>query len=542
MTRVKGKIMGLQYMKTRGKNTMRIIIAIIWFLSRHLYLTAQSNETLQDGYTCFYYPNGQISSEGIVRDGKPDGHWKTYYVTGVIKSEGKRNNFLLDSVWVFYDVTGDTIEKINYMYGKKNGYYYTYDTKNKEITSLSGNIVSKELYVNDKKEGPSYYYYDNGKVHNIINYVNGKMQGLAREYSESGQIITLLEYHNGYLVNRERINRTDSSGYKQGVWKEFYPDGKIKTERNFKDEQLHGFYREYDKKGNLSIAIRYDNGRIIEEDVEEEQDVEIRNSYDEDGNLLASGPYRRKTPIGVHREYSRDGEIIGSKIYNDFGRVISLGIVNEEGERIGKWENFYVSGKLQSEGNYTNNQKEGRWVYYYENDNIEQTGDFRNGLENGTWKWYYPNGNLHREEEYFNGKEDGIATEYSVDEEIIAQGDYLEGEKEGNWFYNAGDYTEEGRYVVGLREGTWKHYYENGNLKYQGNYVQGNPHKRHKIYWENGVLKEERYYDMGMKEKTWKKYNEEGVLLMTISYKNDIENRINGVRVDLPESDVKLIK
>ena len=147
-----------------------------------------------------------------------------------------------------------------------------------------------------------------------------------------------------------------------------------------------------------------------------------------------------------------------------------------------------------------------------------------------------------REEEYFNGKEDGVATEYSVEGEIIAQGDYLEGEKEGKWIYNAGDYTEEGRFVVGLREGTWKHFYANGNLKYQGDYVQGNPHKRHKIYWENGMIKEEQYYDMGIKEKTWKKYNEEGVLLMTITYKNDVEHRINGVKVDLPESEIKLIK
>ena len=47
---------------------------------------------------------------------------------------------------------------------------------------------------------------------------------------------------------------------------------------------------------------------------------------------------------------------------------------------------------------------------------------------------------------------------------------------------------------------------------------------------------------MGIKEKTWKKYNDEGILLMSISYKNDVEFRINGVRINLPESDVKLIK
>jgi len=522
-------------------DNMRFLVTFILLFVFAL-LSAQESEVIPDGYTCFYYPNGQISSEGIINNGKPDGYWKTYYVTGIIKSEGKRNNYLLDSIWVFYDVTGDTIEKINYMYGKKNGYYYKYDFKNKEIRSYNGNIISMELYVNDKKGGQSLYYYENGKIHNVINYVDGKMQGLAKEYYQSGEIMTLLEYHNGYLVNRERVNRTDSSGYKQGVWKEFYDDGKIKSEKSYKDDMLHGFYKEYDNKGDLLVAIRYDNGRILEENIEDEQNVEIRNVYDENGNVLNSGPYRKNTPIGVHREYTANGEIVGSKIYDDFGRVISIGIVNEKGERIGEWKNYYMSGNIKSEGNYTNNKKEGKWTYYYVNGNIEQTGNFRSGLEDGTWKWYYFTGSLQREEEFFSGREDGIATEYSLTGGIIAQGDYLEGEKEGKWFYKAGDYFEEGNYVVGLREGVWKHYYQSGEIKYQGNFVQGNPQKKHKLYWENGIIKEERFYEMGIKEKTWKKYNNEGVLLMSINYKNDVEFRINGVRVNLPESDVKLIK
>jgi uncharacterized protein len=40
-----------------------------------------------DGYQVFKYPNGTISSEGLMRDGKPDGFWKSYYVTGVKKSK-----------------------------------------------------------------------------------------------------------------------------------------------------------------------------------------------------------------------------------------------------------------------------------------------------------------------------------------------------------------------------------------------------------------------------------------------------------------------
>ena len=102
-------------------------LLVIFFNS--LVCIAQEAEINPDGYNIFCYPNGQISSEGFMKNGKPDGYWKTYYVTGIKKSEGNRRNFLLDSIWIFYNQVGDTIERISYVYGKKNGYYYTYKYK-----------------------------------------------------------------------------------------------------------------------------------------------------------------------------------------------------------------------------------------------------------------------------------------------------------------------------------------------------------------------------------------------------------------------------
>ena len=47
---------------------------------------------------------------------------------------------------------------------------------------------------------------------------------------------------------------------------------------------------------------------------------------------------------------------------------------------------------------------------------------------------------------------------------------------------------------------------------------------------------------MGIKEKNWKKYDQEGNLLMTITFKDDIEARVNGVKVNLPDSPRKLVQ
>ncbi len=88
----------------------------------------------------------------------------------------------------------------------------------------------------------------------------------------------------------------------------------------------------------------------------------------------------------------------------------------------------------------------------------------------------------------------------------------------------------------------WKSFYPDGKIRFKGNYIQGNPDGQQTYYYENGRVKEEQFYRMGIRQKTWKKYDEEGNTLLTITYKDDVEMSINGVKINLPESDTKLIK
>ncbi len=497
-----------------------------------------SGQTPQDGYQVFKYPNGTVSSEGLFKNGKPEGFWKSYYVTSIKKSEGKYTNFQLDSIWVFFDQAGDTVKKINYLFGKRNGYAYEY--KKEPFKGLY--IFSKELFAGDRKEGTAYFYFPDGKIQQTISYNNGKKEGLSKELDRNGIVITLLEYNNDFLISRERINRSDSKGLKQGVWKEFYPSGGVKSEKNYRDDQLHGYFKEYDTRGVLTLTMLYDSGSIVKSEVEDQPDIEIENRYDQNNKLIYSGPFRNKIPVGVHREYGTDGKVRNAFVYNDNGLLISEGIVDDGGKFNGKWKDLYPDGKTQAEGQYTDSRRSGIWKFYNNAGKIEQTGSYNNGRPDGLWKWYYEDGTLLREEEYFQGQRDGTYTEYSVTGEIIAQGVYTDGEKNGEWKYKSGDNTEEGKYIVGLRDGLWKSYYPDGKIKFKGNYVQGNPDGQLTYFYENGRPREEQFFRMGIRQKTWKKYDEEGVPVLTITYKDDIEVSINGIKINLPESDVKLIK
>jgi len=515
----------------------RIVIFIVVVLFCKI-VSAQENSTLNDGYQIFKYPNGAVSSEGLMKNGKPEGFWKSYYVTGIKKSEGRRTNFLLDSIWIFYDQTGDTTEKINYLLGKKNGWYYKY----KKDPSIGVYIWSRELFAGDKKEGTAFIYFPDGKIQQTFSYNSGKKEGLSKEFDKEGNIITLLEYNNDFLVSRERINRLDNKGLKQGDWKEFYPNGGIKSEKTYKDDLMHGYYKEYDTRGKLILTMLYENGSIVKSRVEDEPDIEIVNKYDPEGKKIYSGPYRNKIPVGIHREYGKDGKVINAFIYTDNGLMLSEGIVDEAGNRNGKWKDYFSNGKIQEEGQFTDNRRSGQWKFYNMLEKVEQTGSFNNGRPDGLWKWYYNSGALLREEEYFQGQRDGSCTEYSETGEIIAQGEYSDGEKNGEWKYKTSEFTEEGKYLTGLKDGIWRSYYTNEKLKFKGNFVQGNPDGQQFFYYESGKIKEQQYFQMGIREKTWKKFDEEGTPVIVIAYRNDAEVSINGVRVKLPESDTKLIK
>ena len=498
----------------------------------------QKQDINPNGYNIFYYYNGQKSSEGTMLDGKPEGYWKTYYENGKLKTEGTRHNFQLDSVWVFYDEDGDTSKKINYLYGKKNGYYFSYEYSVDENNVKTGGLISKELYVADIKQGQAYYFYPTGQLKTTIIYKNGIREGISREYSKDSLIITISEYHNDYRISKENINRNDSRGFKQGTWKYFTKDFKVHLEENYLNGKLNGYVREYDKSGKIIKQVKYENGiEISEEIAADTTKSNIQNDFFVDGTLKKSGAYRNGFPVGIHKEFNEKGDIISSAEYDDFGNLIGTGIVDGNNNKQGYWKEFYSTGELKAEGEYIKNKRNKEWKFYFKSGKIEQSGTYKKGKPNGLWKWVYENGQTEREENFLNGKEDGLLIEYYNDGRLKTKGNFFDGAEDSEWYYHIGDHTEEGTYRAGAMDGIWKHHYENGKLRYEGNYVLGSQDGKHKYYWDNGKIREEGLYFMGNKDGNWRKYDKDGNMIMIITYENGEEVKIDGIKVKLPNNE-----
>ena len=348
-----------------------LIIFNLFFLSAFTCKLFSQNVINKNGYNKFFYENGKISSEGYMKDNKPDGYWKNYYENGKPKIEGNRKNFLLDSTWKFYDQKGRVTKLINYKIGKKNGLVIVYDTLQKP--------TSIETYVNDIKQGLLRTFYKNGKTKSVVPYDKGKQEGTGYEYSVDSVITAVIVYQGGILQSYERINRKDDNNKKQGIWKEFYENLEVKKEMKFNDDSLDGYVMDYDKKGNLLSTKKFNNGKQILRSPEINP-VEVYREVFQDGTLKYEGVFSDGMPIGTHYKYKQkqqcdssyfliDDSITKGQITKSIfvcrnvpipdscieyfdGILVARGAVDSARNRIGFWKEFHHTGEFIGKGTF----------------------------------------------------------------------------------------------------------------------------------------------------------------------------------------------
>ena len=513
-------------------NKIVFFFAIFLLFSTEAFSQCVTIET-PNGHNIICHPNGRVASEGMMRDGKPDGYWKSYYVTGVMMSEGNRINFMMDSTWVFYTLTGDTADIINYRLGKRSGYRYLYETITERNNVSRHYLKSKELFLDDRREGMAFHYFPNGKIRETISYRNGRRQGFTKQYDENGMVIALYRYHNDYPIERQFINRVNERGEKHGVWKTFHANGQVKEEEYYRNGVLDGPILLFTERGTPIGGSIVRDGETIEVSAPMTAfPIELTTFYDDGATIRRRGTYLDSIPIGYHYFFNSSGVPERVIRYNENGIRIGEGPVDGNSRINGEYRTFFDTGELRTVARYTNNAPNGEITYFYKGGNREQTGFFNMGVREGEWKWYFPSGNILREETYVRGIAHGLSVQYSDSATIVAKGEYAEGEREGLWIENVGHSREEGKYIMGLKDGMWRTYYNDGQLHHAGNFVHGVPDGRHMLYYPDGTLMEEQHYVMGRRDKNWRKFYENGALFLTITYRNDEEIRINGIRID----------
>lgn len=426
----------------------------------------------RQGYAINYYNNEKntIKSEGNYIDNEANGSWKFYYNNEKLESEGNFNQKgVKDGLWKVYDKTGILLQELNYSDGKFNGSlkYYT-------------------------KEGKIWedFNYKKGKITEIKSYKeNGELLG-DHKLSGKSNIITLF-YPDG-TKQKEGLYK---DGEMTGTWKTYNKYGVQILEETYKDGVLDGKYTSFHHNGKIKTETFYKNG----------SENSYFKSYYINGQLMREGFMVNDLAEGEWMYYSINGTIESKKYFKN-------------GD-IDGWNTYYaVNGKISTEDFYKLNCLT-KVIYYDTLSNITQNIDLPggNGIittkhKNGTTLFhkefaydfpqgkslvYYPNGALMSVKEYSLGKAMGVFKHYDefgvISQETPYFNDYINGTKV-DYHYN-GSKESEFQYVNDELEGEGKVFYETGKLYRTINYQDDKAEGESFVYDETGELMYVRKYE-----------------------------------------------
>jgi antitoxin component YwqK of YwqJK toxin-antitoxin module len=124
-----------------------------------------------------------------------------------------------------------------------------------------GTVISVEQYSDQNKlDGISTYYHDNGRRKEEISYSNGLMNGWDIHYFDNGLPSSKINFVNGvrqgtsywYYPDGKIEEQSDSRNGKQfGPSLFFYPNGRLETFSSFDFEQHNRYLIKYDSTGKL---------------------------------------------------------------------------------------------------------------------------------------------------------------------------------------------------------------------------------------------------------------------------------------------------
>jgi len=173
------------------------------------------------------------------------------------------------------------------------------------------------------------------------------------------------------------------------------------------------------------------------------------------------------------------------KSYNEKGVLISEG--NRKNFLLDSVWNFYsASGEKSMEIYYFEGKKHGFRKLYFDDETVVEEWEM-DTLVN-TINVFYKTGELKRSTPIENGKPHGMEKEYNVDGLVIVVSKYFAGILGKREFINRAD-------RFGLKQGSWKYFWENGNLKMEGSYQNDKRKGFFKYYDEAGNFKAVEKYD-----------------------------------------------
>ena len=448
------------------------------------------------------------------------------------KIEGIKENLFSDDEFVFRLEDGIVteasriIEKIH-----NTSVTQTFDEK--------GNLLTIIFFITGDENSLLYRYYDKDLNLAIdINCIDGKC--IQKGYYSNKELAYIKE---GKLTENLDV-------LANGKYTEYYKNGKIKIQGNYKEGRRNGEFKTFLKNSKSAGSVIYKDGKIIKSTL-------IKSMKDN-----ASFSPISYVNYDLDTSYSIGKVDFPNKLLKTYYMYNKKGVLNGDSIK------YYEEGNIQSIVPYKNNLVEGLIIRYYENGNIKEEVNYKNDKMNGEAKSYDENGKL-------NGRtifKDDIKLEEEVHKENeILKNTFKNGEVVKQDICSPNGTLKERRVLNG-NEMEYSSFYENGNVKQKiltkdkviikeqlyarnGNIMlnsffsmDGKPIKEvfeyypdgklfRKIstmdemangdtleYYPNGNIKKKAFFKNDKQEGEYTVYYESGVIMQKVLYKNGVRN------------------
>jgi len=402
----------------------------------------------------FYSDTGKLILEVSYTEGKKNGIKTTYLDKQTLK-ENFRND-IKEGYTRSYSPDGKLVMEIPFSKGMEQGLAKEYSPDGNIITLIEykRGFVIERLKINRKdrdnrKQGRWVTFYMNGNVHIEGMYKDDKKDGYFKEYADNGDLKTITKYVDDVIQpEAEEVTKLD-------IENEYYPNGKIKVSGTYRNGIPEGVRREYDTTGKIVSSaifkkgIRTGEGIVLEDG---SKDGHWKEFYEE-GTLLSEGNYKEGKPVGEWKYFYPDGKLEETGKYTNTGKLQGTwkwfnqtGKLMQESEfdkgvHEGMFTEYNEEGNIVQEGDYINGLEDGPWLMI--SGDYKERGTFHDGLKTGTWHGYY----LY--------KKDSLSS--VMDSLPSYVGNFVDDNPDGKhtYFWNTGKLKEEGTFIMGKKEGDW---------------------------------------------------------------------------------------
>ena len=200
---------------------------------------------LKQGYWKVKYSGGTIKYTAFYKDNKPVGLMKRYFDDNTPMAE-----------LFFYPNSTRIKAKLYFQAGPvaAEGIYSQKDVKDSVWNYYSyytKKLKSRETYVNGKKHGMAYNYFEDGSVAEERGWRNGLSHGIWRQYYPGGKLKLSSSYINDKREGSFIIN---------------YSDGRNEWVGAYKNDKREGKWTHYDPSGNIISVTEYKEGVALNAD------------------------------------------------------------------------------------------------------------------------------------------------------------------------------------------------------------------------------------------------------------------------------------